>query len=152
MIGVDFFLHGGVFAAIYLQESRFLLSAVESFRRIPFGYLAFLVNAGFVVWIVERASARGWRDGLTIGLCLGGAVGISFMLGIYSISSANPQLLAAWFVAHVLETAIAGAIAGHGWLVQSLRTLAVAVVIGFVLLLVGTIVLQSAGLAPSVRM
>ena len=150
MIGVDFFLHGGIFAATYVQDSPFLLSAMEAFRRIPFGYFALLVTAGLLVWIVDQTSARGWRKGLVIGLCLGAVMGVSFTLGLYSISTASLQLLVAWFVAQVLQMAIAGAIIGQGLLVHSLRRLTLAVVIGFILLFMGTIVMQSAGLAPSI--
>jgi hypothetical protein len=149
MIGVDFFLHGGIFAATYVQDSPFLLSNMKAFFRIPFGYLALLVTTGLLVWIIDQASVRGWRKGLGIGLCLGVVMGSSFTLGLYSISTASPQLLAAWFVAQVLEFAIAGTIIGQGLLVQSLRRLMFAVVIGFILLFVGTIMIQSFGLAPS---
>jgi hypothetical protein len=149
MMGIDFFLHGGVFAAVYVQDSPFLLSAMESFRRIPFGYLALLVTAGLLVWIVEQASARGWRRGLIIGLSLGVVMGFSSTLGLYSISTAGARLLVAWFIAQVIEIAIAGAIIGQGLLVPSLRGLTLAVVIGFIVLFVGTIMMQSIGLVPS---
>jgi hypothetical protein len=148
MIGVDFFLHGGLFAATYVQNSPFLLPAMEAFRRIPVGYLALLITTALLVWIIDQASVRGWRKGLKTGLCLGVAMGVSSALGLYSISTANPQLLAVWFLAQVLEFAVAGAIIGQGLLAHSLRGLALIVVIAFILLLVGTIVMQSTGLAP----
>ena len=151
MIGVDFFFHGGIFAVTYVQDSPFLLSGMEAFRRIPLGYLALLATAGLLVWIVDQTSARGWRKGLVIGLSLGLVMGASFTLGLYSISTARPQLLGAWFAAQVLEFAIAGAIIGHGLLVQSLRRLTLAVITGFILLFVGTIVMQSTGLSPSIK-
>ncbi|NIS82924.1 MAG: hypothetical protein GTO14_22610 [Anaerolineales bacterium] len=151
MIGIDFFLHGGIFATTYTQDSPFLLSAMESFRRIPFGYLALLITTGLLVWIIDQASVRGWRKGLTLGFCLGAVIGASFTFGLYSISTAHPQLLATWFVAQLLEIAVAGAIIGEGLLVKSLRKLTIGVVIGFILLFAVTIVLQSVGLAPSIK-
>ncbi|TES93425.1 MAG: hypothetical protein E3J88_00090 [Anaerolineales bacterium] len=149
MIGIDFFIHGGIFSATYLQDSPFLLSDMEAFRRIPLGYLALLATAGLLVWIMDRSSVRGWRKGLVVGLALGTVMGLSSALGLFSISTASPQLLAASFIAQVVGMATAGAIIGQGLLVHSLRRLTLAVVIGFVLLLVGTIVLQNIGLAPS---
>ena len=149
MIGIDFFIHGGIFSATYLQDSPFLLSDMDAFRRIPLGYLAILATAGLLVWIIDRASVRGWRKGLVVGLTLGAVMGFTSTLGLFSISTASLQLLAASFVAQVVEMAAAGAIIGQGLLVHSLRRLTLSVVIGFVLLLVGTVVLQNIGLAPS---
>ncbi len=149
MIGVDFFIHAGIFAATYRKDSPFLLSDMEAFHRIPLGYLALLVTAGLLVWIIDQASVRGWRKGLLVGLALGAVMGFSSILGLFSISTASPQFLAASFVAQVFEMTAAGAVIGQGLTVHSLRRLTLIVVIGFVLLLVGTIVLQNIGLAPS---
>jgi hypothetical protein len=148
-IGVDFFLHGGIFAAVYLQDSPFLLADKEAFRRIPLGYLALLATAGLAVWILNQASGRGWRKGLQLGMALGAVMGFSYAVGLFSISTASAELLAAWFVAQVIEWAIAGAIIGHGLVVDSLRRLTLAVALGFLLLFLGTIVMQSAGLVPA---
>jgi hypothetical protein len=150
MIGVDFFLHGGLLAAVYVQKSPFLLSPMESFRRIPLGYLALLVSAGFLVWIMNRAGAEGWRRGLIAGTCIGAVMGVSLTLGLYSISTASPQLLAAWFAGQVFEMGIAGAVIGQGLAIDTLRNLTRVVILGVILLFVATIVLQSVGLAPSI--
>jgi hypothetical protein len=149
LIGVDFFLHGGLFASTYVEDSPFLLSAIDAFRRIPFGYLALLVTAGLLVWIFYRASVVGWRRGFAIGLGLGIAMAASFTFGLYSISTARLQLLIVWFVIQVIEMAIAGAIIGQGLLAASLRRLALIVIVGFILLFVITVVMQNIGLAPA---
>lgn len=151
MIGIDFFLHGGLFAATYDHDTPFMLSAEEAFRRIPLGYLALLATSGLLIWIIDQTSARGWRKGLVFGLVLGAVMAASGTLGLYSISSASPQMLAVWYVAQVIEIAIAGAIIGQGLLVRSLRSLTFAVIIGFVLLFAGTIVIQSTGSAPPIN-
>jgi hypothetical protein len=148
MIGVDFFLHGGLFAATYLQDSPFLLPAMDAFRRIPFGYLALLATSGLLVWILDQASALGWQKGLVMGFYLGIVMAFSFTIGLYSISTASRQLLSTWFVIQVLEIAIAGAIIAQGLKVDSLHRLTLLVVIGFILLIVVTIVMQSIGLTP----
>jgi hypothetical protein len=145
LIGVDFLLHGGVFAAIYEQDSPFLLAAEEAFRRIPFGYAALLITVGLLVWIIGRTQVRGWRKGLALGLALGLVMAASSTLGLYSISTASPEFLAAFFTAQVVEIGIAGAIIGHGLLVQSLRRLTLAVIAGFVLLFAATILIQNTG-------
>jgi hypothetical protein len=149
MLGVDFFIHGGLFAAVYFQNSPFLLPDREAFRRIPFGYLALLASAGFLTWILVRTATRGWRRGLEVGLSLGVVMGLSFTLGLFSISTASVQLLIASFLAQMLEMAVGGTIVGHGLQAHSLRGLALAVIIGFILLFVTVLVMQNVGLAPS---
>lgn len=143
MIGVDFFLHGGLLAAIYIQDSPFLLSTLDSFRRIPLGYLALLVSAGFLVWIMNRASVKGWRNGLRTGAFIGTVLGVSLILGLYSISTASLQLLAGWLVGQVLEMGIAGAIIGQALVEDSLRRLTIYMIVGFILLFVATVLIQN---------
>ena len=73
----------------------------------------------------------------------------SFTFGLYSISTARLQLLIVWFVIQVIEMAIAGAIIGQGLLADSLRRLVLMVIVGFILLLLVTVVMQNIGLAPA---
>ena len=42
-LGFDLFLHAGLLAHLYVEPSPFLLPPEEAFRRIPFGYLTFLI-------------------------------------------------------------------------------------------------------------
>jgi hypothetical protein len=76
-------------------------------------------------------------------------MGLSFTLGLFSISTASVQLLIASFLAQMLEMAVGGTIVGHGLQAHSLRGLALAVIIGFILLFVTVLVMQNVGLAPS---
>jgi hypothetical protein len=42
-VGIDLFLHGGLLARLYAEPSPFVLLAEDAFRRIPLGYLTFLI-------------------------------------------------------------------------------------------------------------
>lgn len=151
MLGFDFFLHGGLLAGIYAIPSSFLLSPIEAFRRIPIGYLSFLLIAGLLVWIFYRAGIRGWWGGAKVAAAIGGALWFSLALGLYSISTAGPALLVAWALGQTVEMAYAGAILGYGMEMQSLKKPYVIVLLTTVGLAILTLVLQSLGLAPAVR-
>ena len=58
-IGFDLFLHAGVLAHLYAEPSPFLLPAEEAFRRIPLGYLTFLVLSAALFWLLRRLDVRG---------------------------------------------------------------------------------------------
>ncbi len=150
MIGVDFLLHGGLLAFIYIQKSPFLLSPIESFRRIPLGFLALLVSSGFLAWILRQIEGKGWQKGLGVGAIIGAMVGASLALGLYSISTASIQIMAAWFAGEVFEMGVAGAVIGQGFAKDNMRGLTLAVVIGVILIFIVVIILQSVGLAPSI--
>jgi hypothetical protein len=151
MLGVDFFLHGGLLARLYLRESPFLLPPQEAFRRIPVGYLAFALLAVLLLWLMRRLEARTARAGFALGLQLGLLAWGALVLGLASITTADLDLLAGWWIGQSLELGIAGAVAGYGLAQQNIRRLAV-LVIGMVLLLaIATILMQSLGLAPAAR-
>ena len=148
LIGLDFFLHAGLFSRSYTQESPFLLPAMEAFRRIPYGYLALLGTLLLLVWIFGRANVKGWRNGLIVGCGLGFLMAFSYTAGLYSISTVRIQLLASWFVIQVLEIGVAGIIIGQGLFADNMRRLTSIVLIGVVLLFIVTVAMQSFGLAP----
>jgi hypothetical protein len=151
MLGVDFFLHGGLLASLYVGPSPFLLPPLAAFRLIPLGYLAALLGIVLLLWLMLRLELSGWRQGLTFGLQLGALSGGALVLGLRSISTAESTLLAGWFVGQAVEMGIAGAVAGSGLGGTRPRTLLVKVVVLVIFLVAVTIALQSIGLAPAVK-
>ena len=151
MLGVDFFLHGGLLARLYQQPSPFLLPPSDAFRRIPLGYLAALLLCFLLLWLMLRLELVGWRQGLAFGLKLGALIGGTGVLGLLSISTAGSGLLVGWFIGQTLEMALAGMVAGSGLTGQRLGTLALRVVVLVLFLVAVTIVMQSIGLAPAAQ-
>lgn len=151
MIGLDFILHAGVLAGLYLQPSPFLLSTVTALALIPVGYLALLLSAALVVWLMHRLHPAGWREGALFGLELGSLTSGAFVLGLLSISTAALPLLVGWFIGQTLELALAGAVVGSGLSGTRLRRLFGAVVVFDLLSVVTTIILQSLGVVPTIR-
>ena len=97
MLGMDFFLHGGLLAGLYLGAHRFLLPPKQAFALIPLGYLSLLLAAILLVWLMGRLHIAGARDGFLFGLQLGVLVWGAEVLGLASVSTADPLLLAGWF-------------------------------------------------------
>ena len=152
MIGIDFLLHGGLLASLYMEESPFLLSAEDAFRLIPVGYLSFLLLAVLLAWLMVRNDVTGWGSGFWFALRLGALIWASLTLGLFSISTANPLLLIGWFAGQTVEMGIAGGILGTG--LQGTRLSRLSLIVAGILLgaIVITIILQSTGIAPQMKM
>jgi hypothetical protein len=151
MLGFDFFLHAGALSNIYTRESQFLLSPLEAFRRIPFGYLSFLIAAIFLVWLALRLEIRSIKDGLLLGLGVGLVMWVSFALGMYSITTAEPITLISWAVGQTIEMGLAGGIIGLALHRGDLRKAFLVALILSILLVIITIVLQSLGVVESTQ-
>lgn len=152
MLGVDFFLHGGLLAKLYVQPSPFLLPPSDAFRLIPLGYLSFLLLNVLLLWLMVRLGLSGWRQGGSFGLRVGALIGGAGVLGLLSISTAEFGLLVGPFIGQSVEMEIAGAIAGSGLAGKRLRTIFVSVVALILFLVVVTIAMQNMGLAPAVQL
>ena len=98
MLGFDFFLHAGLLAGLYQETSPFLLSPLEAFKRIPLGYLSFLLLAVLLIWLMCRLKIVGLFPGLSFGMKLGVFIWGSGALGLLSVSTASFILMAGWFV------------------------------------------------------
>jgi hypothetical protein len=152
MLGFDFLLHAGLLASLYLRASPFLLPPLRAFQLIPVGYLSLLLLVILLIWLMERQNIRGWRHGFGFGLKVGALSSGAFVLGLWSISSAEPDLLAGWFVGQTIELAIAGAVIGGGLAGERLKRLAL-IATGFMLAcVIVTATLQISGLAPAARL
>ena len=145
MLGVDFTLHGGLLAELYAQPSPFLLPPLDAFRRIPLGYLAALLWAGLLLWLMIRLGLSGWRQGLSLGLRLGALMGTSGMLGLVSISTVELSLAVAWLLSQILQMGLAGVVTGSGLAGLRPRTLFLRVIALVLSLAVVTIIIQSVG-------
>lgn len=152
MIGIDFFLHGGLLAGLYTASAPFLLPPAQSFSRIPLGYAAFFLLAIALLWLLRERGVAGGMSGFMFGLKLGALVWGALVLGLASISTADPLLLLGWFVGQTVELAVGGVVIGSALAGQSLSRLLVKVIALDLVLVVVTIVLQSVGLAPAVRL
>ena len=151
-LGVDLFLHGGLFAQLYLSAGPFILPADLAFRRIPLGYLALLILTAALFWFCRRLEVRGIRAGWIHGIGLGVVLWGALVLGLYSISTASVPLLVAWWVGQTLELGVAGGVIGGIAAGITFRRMLFGVTLIVVVLFVLTVALQSLGLAPAMRL
>lgn len=150
MIGFDFFLHAGLLAHLYVEPSPFLVPPERAFALIPVGYLSFLALAILLAWLMARLGIQGWCRGGVFGLQLGVFVQGAFVLGLLSISTARPILLAGWFFGQTVELGIAGMAVGSGCAAQGrLGRLSVKVFVFVMCTFALTVLMQNAGLAPT---
>jgi hypothetical protein len=150
-LGFDVFLHAGLLARLYAKPSPFLLEPEEAFRRIPLGYLAFLILTLTLYWLFRRLDVRGASAGLRYGAAAGVVVWGAFAAGLYSISTVALPLLASWWVGQAIELGLAGAVLGAAANGVPLRRIWAMVMIAVVACVAVTIVLQSLGLAPPMK-
>jgi hypothetical protein len=152
MLGVDFFVHAALLAGLYGQASPFLLPPTTAFTLIPVSYLSLLLLAILLSWLMIRLRVAGWRAGVLFGLEFGGLMWGAFVLGLLSISTASISLLVGWLVGQTVELGIAGALVGSGIGGKRLRWLLGAAVGLLVLCAGATILLQSLGVVPTIRL
>ena len=150
-LGFDLFLHGGLLASLYLEPDPFLLSPEEAFRRIPFGYLTFLILTASLYWLLQRLGVRGAAEGFRYGLVAGFIVWGAQVVGLYSISTASWRLLAGWWIGQAIELGLAGAVLGAVAGGARLKRVWATVVVAVIICLALTITLQSTGWAPAVK-
>jgi len=150
-LGFDVFLHGGLLARLYVAPSPFLLGPEDAFRRIPLGYLAFLVLTVTLYWLLRRLGVRGAIAGFRHGAAAGAVVWGAFAAGLYSISTVTLPMLAGWWMGQTIELGLAGAVLGAAGNGVSLKRIWAIVAVAVIACVAGTIVLQSLGLAAPMK-
>ena len=150
-LGIDFFLHAGALAKLYLSESPFLLSAELAFARIPLGYVSFLILTAALWWFCNTLGVRGAAAGLRLGLVSGAAVWGGILIGLFSISTAPADLLLGWWVGQSLELGAAGAVIGAGLASDRRSAIYVRVALAMLICIAATIGLQLLGWAPAME-
>lgn len=150
-LGFDLFLHAGLLAKLYVETSPFLVQPEKAFRRIPLGYLSFLILTFSLYWLFHRLEIRGVASGLRHGVIVGWVVWGALAIGLYSISTAGLPLLVGWWIGQAIELGLAGAVLGAAANGVSLKRIWVVVALAVIACIAGTIVLQTLGLAPAMR-
>jgi hypothetical protein len=149
MLGLDFLLNGALFAGMYKHGGPFMLAPSEAFRRIPFGYLAFLILAIGIVEIAYRLRVARIADGIRLGLLIGGVLGAVWGLGLYSIATLGADVALAFAVIWLSLALLGSAVAAAGLAGSPLRGLVLRVGAFDVLCVVIVIGLQSLGVVPT---
>jgi hypothetical protein len=149
MIGVDLVLHAGVLAPLYDWTSPFLLSPADAFVRIPIGYLSLLILAVGLTWLLPRFDVERGRDGARIAGAFGAVIWGALVLGLWSISTADPALLVGWWIGQTLELGLGGFVIGSVQGGAAIRALAWKVGALVVLGVIAAVLLQSIGFATA---
>jgi len=144
-LGIDFFLHGGLFTGLYIESTAFLLPPEEAFRRISLGYLSILLLVILILWLMVRLRLDTWKEGAIFGGKVGLLLGGSMVLGLFSISTVTWQFLLGSMFAQIVELAAVGAIIGSGLNAEKLRPVLIRVLALVIFLLILTITIQSLG-------
>lgn len=108
-----------------------------------------LVLAIALVWLLPRLGVQRAGQGAVLAASAAAVVWGALLLGLWSIATVDPALLAAWWVGQTAELALGGYVVGAALAGARMRTL---VVLAVAVLAVGgssAVVLQSIGYAPA---
>jgi hypothetical protein len=147
----DFFLYAGLFAKLLIESRAAFLPPEELFKRIPLGYLSYLITSGMLVWLMVRLGISGWKQGALFGLKIGAFLSCSYVVGMASGFPIKPALLIAILFGSTAQSAIAAGVIGSGVSGARLGRLSLKLVAFLILVLIAYFLLQSLGLAPPMQ-
>lgn len=152
ILGLDFLLNGALFAGIYQGGGGFMLAPAEAFRRIPLGYLAFLILAAAIVEIAYRLKVTRVAGGVRLGFVIGGSLGALWGLSLFSVATLGIQAALAFATIWLALGVLGSAVAAAGLAEASLRGLALRVAAFDAFCALSVIALQSFGVVPTVKL
>jgi hypothetical protein len=152
MLGVDFLLHGGLLARFYVQPSPFPSTSRSILPPDPCGLRLVSSPRRLVGLAHGEAKHERVAGGPFLRVDTGALVWGALVLGLLSISTASLGLLAGWWFGQTAEMAVGGMIAGSCLAGARLGRMFLVVVAILVVCVAITILLQSTGLAPTIRM
>jgi hypothetical protein len=147
----DFFQHAGLFARLWIQSRAAFLPPEELFKRIPLGYLSFLITSSMFAWLIVRLGIFGWKHGAVFGLKIGAFLSCSYVAGMASGFPIKPALLIAILFGGTAQAAIAACVIGSGVGGARLGRLSLKLIAFLILVLIAYFLLQSLGLAPPMQ-
>jgi hypothetical protein len=147
----DFFQHAGLFAKLWIESRAAFLPPEELFKRIPLGYLSFLITSSMLVWLMVRLGISGSKQGALFGFKIGAFLSCSYVLGMASGFPIKPALLIAILFGSTAQSAIAAGVIGSGVSGAHLGRLSLKLIVFLILVLIAYFLLQSLGLAPPMQ-
>jgi hypothetical protein len=113
-VAVDFLIHAALLAGWWRATGEYWLSLQDLFVRIPYAYASFAICCIVLTWLLVRlygadvsVSTR-WRVGALAGLLYGTAS----VLAMYSVVRMPRSAFVVWPGSALIESAIAGVVAG----------------------------------------
>jgi len=150
-LGFDLFQNAGLFAKLLLDSQSAFLPPEQLFRRIPMGYMAFLLATILMIWLQAKLETYGWERGVGFGLKFGLLSEAALVLGNYSLFPVPVPLLFAWYIGGTVQCCIVSGVIGSGLGGAHLGRLFAKVGLFVLVMFAATMVLQGLGIAPVMR-
>ena len=147
-IGFDLFLHAGLLAFLYHEDSPAILSPLDSFYRIPIGYLALFLYCMLLYWLIVLFNVTSTNEIIKFSALIGLFLSLISTFAQFSIININTLLLLGWGIGLIIEFILSGFIIALCLSGYPFKRLLIYVLLFDLVLFLVTVIMQSIGLAP----